>query len=516
MKLRSKIFLIVVGTTVILNILLYSFLRFLVTDSFDHFEQSQVSLNNTRVKNAVTNIETAMISQVGDWARWDSVWNFMAGNNEGFVKENLPEDALITLGVNFICAVSNSGTIAFAKGEDLQSMQPIFEATAICEEVKRQDVFFEFDSIDGSAGGFVRIDSQPPLFVVSRPITKSDGTGPSLGTLLFGRFFDGQIIKTLSDLSAYPIELYDTRNTEQASDFENDISFFTKGNDTRVISFNSDIIYGYTAFRDVDTNLFFILRAELPRDIYKQGLYVISLLSILIFAMGLIIAIITFILSDVIILRRLIQLNTLVKSIQGSDYRHIDIKLSGHDEIAFLGNEINLMLDRLTIAERKLVASEELYRELITQFSGMVLLCKDHKIIFANPIAVKNFGGGGKSIVGKIVSSIVVSDEKMGFIKNLDKISSAPGNIKFGTRLLFKDGETRDIEVSAQVINYQNVETQLLVLTDLSEIRKNELALQARAQELEKLNKIMIGRELKMIELKEEISKLQNQLKELI
>ena len=47
-------------------------------------------------------------------------------------------------------------------------------------------------------------------------------------------------------------------------------------------------------------------------------------------------------------------------------------------------------------------------------------------------------------------------------------------------------------------------------IRDISQNKKSEENLKEKMEELEKLNKLMVGRELKMIELKNELNKLKN------
>jgi hypothetical protein len=47
---------------------------------------------------------------------------------------------------------------------------------------------------------------------------------------------------------------------------------------------------------------------------------------------------------------------------------------------------------------------------------------------------------------------------------------------------------------------------------DLTEIKKTEAELRYRLEEVEKLQRLVVGRELKMIELKEEIERLKREL----
>lgn len=61
--------------------------------------------------------------------------------------------------------------------------------------------------------------------------------------------------------------------------------------------------------------------------------------------------------------------------------------------------------------------------------------------------------------------------------------------------------------------NNKNKVTQLLgVIQDISNQKRNEIQLREKIQEMEKLNKLMIGRELKMVELKQKINKLEKRI----
>ncbi len=66
----------------------------------------------------------------------------------------------------------------------------------------------------------------------------------------------------------------------------------------------------------------------------------------------------------------------------------------------------------------------------------------------------------------------------------------------------------RDIEFSRGAIE----ESRLATLNILEDVEEARLDLQERLDELEKFNKLAVGRELRMVELKEEIKKLQDEL----
>ncbi|OIQ08067.1 CHASE4 domain protein [Moorella thermoacetica] len=48
---------------------------------------------------------------------------------------------------------------------------------------------------------------QGPLLVAARPVLKSDGSGPSRGTLIFGRVLKDKDVKELAEITRLPLSL---------------------------------------------------------------------------------------------------------------------------------------------------------------------------------------------------------------------------------------------------------------------------------------------------------------------
>lgn len=74
-----------------------------------------------------------------------------------------------------------------------------------------------------------------------------------------------------------------------------------------------------------------------------------------------------------------------------------------------------------------------------------------------------------------------------------------------------KSGKKIDVEFVANVYAMDGTRVIQCNIRDITERRKTEKQLQAKLHELEQLNKFMIGRELKMVELKKELEKLKKE-----
>lgn len=85
-------------------------------------------------------------------------------------------------------------------------------------------------------------------------------------------------------------------------------------------------------------------------------------------------------------------------------------------------------------------------------------------------------------------------------IKNLPNLNIH----KNGNHILLETNGTPILDEKGNLIGYRGADT------DITLREKTEEELKKRAEELENINKLMVGRELKMIEMKQELERLRN------
>jgi two-component system CheB/CheR fusion protein len=165
-------------------------------------------------------------------------------------------------------------------------------------------------------------------------------------------------------------------------------------------------------------------------------------------------------------------------------------------------------------AEEAVSKSESRYRELVQNANSVIIRWKrDGTLTFFNEFAQKFFGYGEEEIIGSNVSILVPERDSKGvdLPKLLREIVENPE--RFANNVnenVLRDGRKVWMAwTNKPIFDEQGQVVEILAVgTDITERKLAEDALRANNDELERLNRAMVGRELRMVELKKEVNEL--------
>lgn len=172
------------------------------------------------------------------------------------------------------------------------------------------------------------------------------------------------------------------------------------------------------------------------------------------------------------------------------------------------------LADGLTslLIDRDLRASEKAYRRIVEATSeGIWMIDKERKTTFVNQQVLDFLGYREEELIGKRPDDFVVPEERTDHEREMEERRTGKRS-QFERCLLRKDGNPTCFSISAApIFDEQNQFVgSLAMLTDITKRKEMEAKRAKYLKELEDMNKLMISRELKMIELKKENERLKN------
>ncbi|KND51635.1 MAG: two-component system, NarL family, sensor histidine kinase BarA [Parcubacteria bacterium C7867-001] len=365
LSVRTKILIAIVAAVVVLSGVMYVISSGVLLASYQKLEREAVIKDLDRATDGLKGfVHANIMGKMYDWAEWDDpyfyVQTFDTDRNVTFEEEILPVTALYNLNINVLLFTNLAGRGITIRYADLENEQPGPDAEA--EEVKRIIVSYpsiiNHPDINEGSEGYI-LTPKGILAVASRPLTQTNGDGPTSGSLTFARYLDAGVINEIADTTHLALEVYRYDEQQLPDDvleakqkLTGDTKYYTK-------PLTPTTIVGYTLYNDIDGKPVMIIKITDPRPVYAQGqlsfltFLIISGLAILVFGF-----LIVFLLERLVI-SRFVQLTSDVSKI--NDVHDLSIRVDGgiKDEVGRLADKINQMLLWLSASQKKEAAALE-------------------------------------------------------------------------------------------------------------------------------------------------------------
>lgn len=169
--------------------------------------------------------------------------------------------------------------------------------------------------------------------------------------------------------------------------------------------------------------------------------------------------------------------------------------------------------DRIAAAH-KLQESEALYRYFVEKSRELIFhFDQQGAILFINQHACETLGYDSKEVVGKQIAEFVDPDVAVRAMEALAAEFQGNPQPTMEVTLKKKDGQPLVVEVMEGSVPMQKdgkIVGVMISCHDITERKRMEEALKKRNQELEQMNELMVGREMKMAEMKKRLAELEN------
>src|SRR4030067_3053252 len=343
MKIRNKTIIIVVLATISMVSILYVVSQSILLSSFAELEAQDTRRNVERVMSALSNVVSELNSKCADWAEWDDTYAYVQDLNDGYRQANLVPASFINIRINFLLFVNSTGHLVSGMAFDLKNITEISMPQSILQLLSANDVIWRHQDTNSSVAGIVLLP-EGPLLLASRPILTSQREGPIRGALIFARYFNNDEIERLAETVHLPLVMHRFGDFQMPSDFQEANSSLSEKNPIFTNPLNADSIAGYALINDVFGNPVLVLRAEMLRDIYKQGQATINYLVLSLFAACVVFSTLIMLLLEKVVLSRMTQLTASVSNVGKGKELSVRVSMTGDDELSTLAGSINGML----------------------------------------------------------------------------------------------------------------------------------------------------------------------------
>ncbi|MDP2359814.1 MAG: CHASE4 domain-containing protein [bacterium] len=263
LPLQSKVALLILALFAFLMALSVGIGHHFIMPSFLHLERQEAEQHRERVLQMLDREAEHLVVTASDWGTWTATWLFLQDRNTTYVEENLTMDALLALRADMLYIYDSTGVPVWGMAIDraAEERRPLPELDG--RPLPAGHPLRSSGRMDQSPKGLLMTEGGPVL-VGARPITTSEGTGPVMGMVLFGRFLDTLSVAALAaqaclDLRLLPVEVEGDRM--KGAPVPGDDFIQSEGALTTVRHL----------LRDVEGRPVQELRIRLPRTILEQG-----------------------------------------------------------------------------------------------------------------------------------------------------------------------------------------------------------------------------------------------------
>lgn len=353
MSLRWKIVLILAGVSVLFCAGSYLVERFIVQPGFLAVEKKLAEQDVTRCVEAIGRDREHLSIMTDDWGTWDDTYQYMATGDKQYEVANLIPSTFTNTKLTLFALVGTDGamrwgrTVDFASGEDM-------EIPGLLEQLAGTDnPLMTLPRPDMVRSGLL-MTAAGPMLVAVRPVTHTDRSGPVNGSLIMGRLLDNAAVTDLAGRVQTNLRLINLDDVSDPVDREA-VAALGDSRSVRVHSVDGSTNLGYAVLADVFGRPRLLLRANLPRQVSRQGEQAGHLATVTTMAGALGILMILGLVLGRTVLRPLGRVTRHAVRVGQKDDLTARLDFARADEIGTLAGELDRMVQRLADSRAQMV-----------------------------------------------------------------------------------------------------------------------------------------------------------------
>ena len=335
---------VLIGTFIVLS---YAILDAIIKPAFDDLEQSAARLDLTRAEMAIRADIENLEAITADWAPWDDIYYYVLGEYPGFRKSNLDRPTLTNLGLDFMVVYPLKGDFLWGQVLVDGAQRDPRELGILDPSHHSYRALTAHPDASSRTVGFIST-GLGPMMVSSRPILRSDDSGPVAGALLMGQFMNAERLARLRDRTEVDMRWsFAGFGDEQAAPVE--------AVGTLIQAVSSQVVSSSKVLADIHGRPFVTLQVDTPRSISSLGAQTINVALLFLAVAGVLVTGFVWFLLRGTILRPIERLAGHLAEIRRSGDLSQRLDARRDDEIGALAKQFDDLTDEVHEARQALL-----------------------------------------------------------------------------------------------------------------------------------------------------------------
>lgn len=514
MSLRLKT-LVFFSTLVLTATVLFAGVhQFVVLPRFLVLEENLARNDMDRVVKALRReIEHLRLMTI-DYACWDDSYQFVQDRNPEYVESNLITSSLTDSDLSLVLIADARGEVAW-EGWLLEGDEPEFVPlpTGLLDDLRDYGLLAMTQPPEERQG--LIVTSLGSLVVCSAPILTSGLEGPAMGRYIMGRLLDEARADRIANQTMVKARFERIRGDGVKPDVRQTAAQLMLEPARGLDAGNPEVFRVRRILADLSGSPAILIECQIPRAVLREGQQAVRYanLAAALISAGFLLAVIIGLQRSIV--TRILRLSARVSELGGPGRLSERVEVQGNDEMAQLERDINNMLDQRQRAERELQESEQKYRSFFSD--AQIGLCRtliaDGRILDANQRMADLMGYDRvQDFIGQHSTHdlYVNAEDRERMIQSLLRDGSVNS---YSAPFRRRDGRRIWVRFSAHLSADRTYLDAAVI--DISEQKTAEEELRQSIIQMERFNRLAIGREKRMAELKQEINQLAERLGEI-
>lgn len=344
MKLRNKILISISLAWLGFLILTYIGSRAFLIQSFLNLEQDRADQDLGRVDQALDQVSYSLFTFTSDWSHWNDLYDYAKGTNTAFVPNNLNMTAYVNSHINLMTFWNKEGKILVGTSIDTNKQKLIAYPAGLEKYLFPGSPLMTTDPNNEKRGYLLTANGI--MLIASCALTDGDKQLPPMGTSIFGRNLDAELVKKIAETTKVDVQLYLPNEISQSEKLTQHFKTVSDDKTSHTSTpINNKMLEGYSVIKDVNGKPIGMFKMTTPRAIYQTGQKAVNYYLATYVVLGIIFTVLMLWLLRKLVIKRLEGLDNDIRYIKEKNALNKRVNAEGSDELSSVSGEINKMLD---------------------------------------------------------------------------------------------------------------------------------------------------------------------------